>query len=200
MECARHGEFDGFAGAEFFGQRNGEGDFGGFAGENDLARGVEIGDINVGGGGEVANAVFITANNRRHPPLGALAGVLHGACTAIDKPQTRGKIKRAGRGVRRELAERESGAGLEIELRKPCLNGGETREAVNIECRLADGRLCQFFRGAFKSDLRKGIAEHLVGLAKKHSSSWKFCAKVFTHADGLGPLAGEKESKFFLHK
>ena len=138
MEGAGDCEFDGLSGAVFLGQGDCHDDFGGFAREDDLSGGIDIGDIHVGHGSQFPHAVLLAANDGRHGAFRSLAGFLHGAGAPVHKAKSCLKIEGSGCGVCGELPEREAGSGLKIEGGEFLFQNGKASEAVDIECGLAD--------------------------------------------------------------
>jgi hypothetical protein len=79
-------------------------DFRAFARDDDLPGGIEIGDIDIGGGGECAHGRFVAADHRGHRAGSRLAGRFHETATLFDQEQTIFKGKGLSRGVRRPFA------------------------------------------------------------------------------------------------
>ena len=93
MECPRDRQLDRLARAVFLGERDGERDFRGFAGEDDLARGVQVRDIDIGGRCQVAHAVLVAADDRGHGSLSGIAGLLHRSCPFVHEAESGPEIK-----------------------------------------------------------------------------------------------------------
>jgi hypothetical protein len=79
-------------------------DFRAFARDDDLPGGIEIGDIDIGGGGECAHGRLVAADQRGHRAGSRLAGRFHETATLFDQEQTIFKGKGFSRGVRRPFA------------------------------------------------------------------------------------------------
>ena len=192
MEGSRDLEFHRLASSVFLGDGNREGDFRRLAGEHDLARAVEVGDIDVGRCGEFADAIFLAADYGGHAALGSLAGLLHGLRALCDEVQAGFKVKRPRCRVGRKLAKRKSRRGMKSEAGQFFLKDGETRQTMHIERRLTDRGLCQFVRRAFECGLGERKAENFVGPFEEVCGGGKFRSQILAHTDCLGALAGKQ--------
>ena len=199
MEGTGDREFDRFSGAVFFGQGDSDDDFGGFARENDLARGVDVCDIHISHCGELAHAVFFATDDCRHTALRGLASFLHGAGALVHETESGFKVESPGGRVCGEFPKREAGGGLKIEGGKFFLQHRQTGEPMDIERGLADGGFGEFLSGTLEGDLTERVAKDRVRAVEEIGSHGILGGEVFAHANGLGALAGENECGFF-HK
>ena len=187
---AGHVERLGGADAVLLGERNGEGDFAGFAGDNDLAGRVEIGHIHVALSGEGADGAFIGAEHGCHGAGGLLAGFLHELPALGDEAQTGFEVERARCGMRGEFTQGETCGGLRCEIAQLLAERGEAGEAMDVQSRLADAGLSQLFIRAFPGDAGKGPSQNLIGAAEKLGSRRVVGRQVLAHTYRLGALTG----------
>lgn len=185
-------EFDGAFDAEFLGACDGVVDAFDGAGEDDLARGVEVGDIDVGGVGEFADLGFVAADEGGHGALGGIAGGFHVFAAAGDEAEAIGEREGASGGVGGEFAEGESGGGDWVEVGEAFAEEGEAHEAVEEEGGLAAGGFGEFLVRAFEHDGGEREAEGFVGLACQIARDGGGIRPILAHAHALGTLSGKQ--------
>ena len=185
----------------FFRKRNGEFDLGPLAGDHHLARRVQVRDVHVRLGSEVAHDVFFGPDHRGHRPFGVFARFLHELRALGDERKARFKIKRAGGGMGGEFAQRESGSG-DHARQFPTHFLKERREAgrpVNVQRGLAVNRLRQILGWSFEHQLRQRTVQRGVGATEQFGGDGILFGEIFAHANGLCALAGKEECDAFAH-
>ena len=197
VEGPGDGEFHRLPRAVFLREGDGHDDFRSLAREDDLPRSVDIGDIHIGGGGEFADAVLLSADDGGHSAVGSLAGLLHGAGALVHEAKSGFKIKSPRSGVGGEFTQRQAGGGVELERGELFLQHREAGESVDIQSRLANRGFGQLLGRSLERDTAEWIPKNRVGFFEQRGGGGKFGGEVLAHANGLGALAGEEKCGFF---
>ena len=186
----RNGALD----ALVLGLRGGGLDAGGTAAEHDLAGSIQIGHIHIAFRGEFADGGFLTAQHGQHRALSGTAGLLHEAAALKHELQAGGEIKRACRGMRGELPERQSGRRGDLELRHLRFEHFQDRKAVRVKRGLTAAGLRQLLHRAFKHHFRQREAQRGIRLRKKVCQGGMRGGQILAHADFLRALAGKEKN------
>ena len=89
----------------FFGNADRRLHFGKLAGNDDLTRRVDVGDIDVLIGCKLTNVVLLAADQRRHSTQGCGTSLVHQLASLLHQFQTFGKIECPSRGMRGHFTE-----------------------------------------------------------------------------------------------
>ena len=162
-----------------------------------MARRVDVGDIHIDSGGEIAHPVFLSTDDGGHSTGGSLAGLLHRAGAFFHEAKSGFKIKSSRSGMSGEFAQREAGSGMKFQGGELFLKHREAGEPMNIQRGLAHRGFGQLLARPLKGDPAERISKDRVGFFKKRGSGGELGSEVFAHADGLGTLAGEEKCGFF---
>src|SRR4030095_6163367 len=182
----------------FLRERDGEGDLGGFAAYDDLARAVEIRHIHVALGCESAHGAFITANHRSHSAAGGFASFLHEEAALGDESQAGFEIERARGRMGGKCTERKASGSMNGKLADIGAERREAGKAVEEKSGLAVFGLREFLGWTFDSAARERAAENGVAAFEYLTGSGAFLHEVLAHSDLLGALPGEKKSDAFV--
>ena len=161
--------------------------------------GVQIRDIHVGFGGEIADDVFIGPDHCSHGSLGRVAGFLHKTRALSHEGKAGFEVKGPRCGMSCELTQGQAGCGMDRKIAQFLAQCRQAGKPVNIERGLAVNRLGQFLFRSFKRDPAQGIAQNGVSALKKIGHGGVFGGEILAHADRLCALAGEKKCDAFAH-
>jgi hypothetical protein len=164
-------------------------------GDDDLARGVEIGGLDVEFPAQPGHARAILADDRRHAADRRLAGQLHQPAPFRHDLQAGGKIKHAGGRQRGDFSQAEAQGKFHFRQPAPFLQRRHDGQTVHEQRRLADLGLGQLRLRAGEADLAQIPAQQMVGLGVKRPGRGRALAKGEAHAHLLRALPGENQSE-----
>ena len=127
----------GYSLAEILGLRHRVVDACGGAGNHDLPRGVEVGDIDSGGCGELADLFLISADQGGHGSVGRIAGFLHERAALGNQLEAIDERESPGGGVGGEFTKRKPGCGGGLETGDALFQKRQPDQAVQVKGGLA---------------------------------------------------------------
>ena len=163
----------------------------GRAGDHDLARGVEVGDPDVGVGAAAGDLdlVVVEAEDGGHRAGLGVARVVHGGGAGGDETDAVVEAEGAGGGQGGVLA--EAVAGAEARLDAEPLDGVEDHQTRHERGELGVARVAQLLGVGVAQQLGDVTARHLARLVDELPAL--VLAPRQTHARPLRPLTGEGE-------
>jgi hypothetical protein len=171
----------------------------GFAGDDDLAGAIEVGQFHAGGDADFVGGLLIEADDGGHGPVRVVACLLH-ELAALPNEWKRGlKGDDSGRGEGRELTEGQTGGGFEGEMGDVCAQEFEGDPTDKKDRGLCVFRACQFLFRSIKTEAGDVVTEQLIGFIQQGAGGWEMAGEISAHPDSLCALTG-KEEGCFLHK
>jgi hypothetical protein len=190
-------QWQGFPGATCFGEITGLVNAICFAGDDNLAGAIEIGEVDSGGCADSTGGFFLESNDGGHGALGDVAGFLHEPATLPHEFKSNGERHDARGSEGGEFTQGQAGSGMEGEFREARAQQFEGNPTDEINARLCMLGACQLIFGTIEAETCEVISKQLVGLVKEGSGSGKMVGQILTHADGLGTLPSEEERGLF---
>lgn len=193
---AGDGEEHGLFGATGFREFAGLVDAIRFAGDDDLAGAIEVGQFHTGGDADFVGGLLIESDDGGHGAMGVVACLLHELAALPNEGKCGLKRHDPGRGEGGELTEGQTGGGLEGEMRDV--------GAEEFECDPTDKKdrgLCVFCARQFRfrsieAEAGDVVTEQLIGLIQQGAGGWEMAGEIPAHSDCLGALTGKEEGCF----